>query len=92
MLKLGELIFRPDPEDPPKSSIKLADLPMAPVEPIAPVVNGLIDLHPTVPLGVDRQERALPVVAPVVDEAAMIVDIDDTGVVANGDTRGQHHH
>lgn len=87
MLKLGELIFRPDPEVPPKLSVKLAELPTALTDPVIPVTKSVPTVPPTAPLVTNGQ---IPIDAvPVVDEAAMIVDIDDTGAATNGDAHGK---
>lgn len=92
MLKLGELIFRPDQENPPKSSIKLVAIPKAVAEPCVPPFTDITDVIPITPIPADEKlEAANPVdpVDPVVtarpDESAIIVDIDDSGHLTNGD-------
>lgn len=95
MLKLGELIFRPDPETPPKLPVKLATIPKPEtnsvpgtvVDTSQPVEPPLVRNEPPQPL---EQRPELPV-PPVIDESAITVDVDDSNVHPHVDSQGAQH-
>lgn len=93
MLKLGELIFRPDPEVHPKLSLKLAAIHSSLT---TPVPNNAVDAQqhaepPSVPnepsqqLEQPQEQLALP----VINESAITVDVDDSNVHPRVDTQGE---
>jgi hypothetical protein len=93
LLKLGELIFRPDPETPPKLSIKLAAIPKTLTNLVSnPAVDTsqhveppLVPNEPSQPL----EQHTEQLVPPALDESAITVDVDDSLVHPHVDPQGE---
>ena len=93
MLKLGELIFRPDPEIIPKPPIKLAAIPGALTRPVhntvadVPQHAGLPSVSNELSQPPQNPEQPAP---PITDESAITLDVDDPKVQPRVKPQGAH--
>ena len=93
LLKLGEFIYRPDPEALPKLSIKLAAVPGASSNsvPILTVDTFQQAEPPSVQTEPPKQLELHPeqLAPPVIDESTITVDVDDSIALPHVDAQGE---